>query len=107
MSDKPNPNLDKLIIGSPEQGEDCDWVVCAPYDGVTLGMPDNLTGACCKCRCAVQFRPSSPKKPPRICWPCMLIENAKHEDDGDEDAFMITPKTFEEVAEYLSKKKSH
>ena len=104
MYDK--PNIDKLIIGTPAQAEDCDCVVCAPYDGVTLGMPDNLTGTCSKCGCAVQFRPTSPKTPPKMCWSCMVIETAKHEDDGDEDVFMITPKTFEEIAEYLDKKRA-
>src|SRR6266404_6118048 len=105
MSD--TPNIDKLINVTPEQGEDCDCVVCAPYDGINLGFPDNLIGICSKCGCAVQFRPSSPKTPPKMCWPCMILELAEHEEDDEEDTFMITPKTFEEVSEYLSKKKSH
>ena len=101
------PDIDKFIIGTPEDGEDCDCVVCAPYDGVNLGMPDNLTGTCSKCGCGVQYRPTSPKKPPKLCWNCMVIEAAKAREDGDDNAYMITPKTFEEVAEYLAKKKAH
>jgi len=98
------PNIDKVIVGTLEQCEECDSVVCVPYDGVNLGLPDNLTGTCHKCGRGVQFRPTSPKKPPKICMSCMVLEAER---DGDEIVAMITPKTFEEVSEYLSKKKMH
>lgn len=56
--------------------ETADAVVCiaaAPW----LRFPDNLTGPCAECGLQLQWRPTSPKKPPKLCRPCAMKRAAE------------------------------
>jgi len=95
----------KLGIGSQEDGEDCDYVVCIRATN-PLALPDNLVSTCCKCGCTIQYRPHAPKTPAKICWECAIPE--MDDSFGENDLrVMITPKTAEEVAAYLQKKREN
>lgn len=91
------------IAETPDEAEDCKYVVCKPLT-VPLVFADNKIGACCKCGQAIQHRPHIPTAPETICWDCarpiMTADAAKGELE-----MMITPKTAVEVAEHLAKKR--
>jgi len=95
----------KLEIGTQEEGEDCDYVVCIRFTGL-LALPGNLIGTCCKCGYMIQYRPHAPKTPAKICLECAVPE--MDDSFGEHDLkVMITPKTAAEVAAYLQKKKAN
>lgn len=70
-----------------EIGENAAYLVCAPAgqaNATTMRYLNpalqNIQGTCCKCGCAVAWRPYQPTKPPRICVRCfctMLDEENK------------------------------
>jgi len=86
----------KLKIGTQEDGEDCDYVVCIRATN-PLAFPDNLVSTCCKCGCTIQYRPHAPKTPAKMCVECAISDMSV---SGDFKV-MITPKTAAEVAAYL------
>jgi hypothetical protein len=66
----------KLV--SDEEAEQCDYVVCVRV-GTPSHFTDDETGVCAHCGHAIFWRPSMPKRPPKICIQCMLdIERAGH-----------------------------
>ena len=63
-----------------------------------LILPDNRLGRCSECGWRVQFRPDAPKSR-RMCVQCAL-------DRSDEiTEIMVTPRTMEELRDYLKKKR--
>ena len=95
----------KLEVGTQEEGEDCDYVVCVRVTS-PLAFPDNLMGICCKCGYAIQYRPHAPKAPAKICWECAIPEMNDSFEERDLKV-MITPKTAAEVSNYLQKKREN
>ena len=93
----------KLEIGTQEDGEDCDYVVCIRATN-PLAFPDNLVSTFCKCGCAIQYRPHAPKTPDKMCFECAVPEMNESFEEHDLKV-MITPKTAAEVANYLQKKR--
>jgi hypothetical protein len=61
-----------------------------------LILPDNRLGKCCECGWRVQFRPHTPKVR-RMCRQCAVPQI---EPDTE---FEITPRTMQEVRDYLKK----
>jgi hypothetical protein len=61
-------------IGSEEECEATDFVVCVPRSCFPRDkcFPDNVETVCCDCGTAVIHRPYAPKRPPRICIGCMI-----------------------------------
>jgi hypothetical protein len=54
-------------------GERADYAVCLPLDREhPLELADNRRGRCSACNCRIQFRPSLPKRLPRLCIGCAL-----------------------------------
>jgi hypothetical protein len=88
------------IVDGPDDAECADVVVCRRLTQPLL-MPDNHIDICSKCGEAIQHRPHVPKRPPKVCDLCAV---AIMEKEKDELVVMITPKTAEEVAEWLRKK---
>lgn len=62
-------------VVSDEEAERADYLVCLRAD-LPTPFDDNETGECCKCGVAVQFRPYSPKAPPRVCFECFQKSQA-------------------------------
>ncbi len=92
----------EMMVGSQEDGEDCDYVVCIEVSD-PLHFPDNLVGKCCKCEKAVQHRPHIPVTPQLICWECALPGMEEARDEGDLKV-LVTPKTAQEVIAHIVKK---
>ncbi len=95
----------KLEIGTQEDGEDCDYVVCIRATS-PLAFPDNLVSTCSKCGCTIQYRPHAPKTPAKMCVECAIPEMRESFDENNLQV-MITPKTVAEVAAYLHKKREN
>jgi hypothetical protein len=60
-------------VVSDADAELSDCVVCVPVS-TPLIFPDNLTGPCVGCGAPLQWRHHAPKKPPRLCMPCAVIQ---------------------------------
>jgi len=58
-----------LEIATEAEAEAAHMVVC-PRRTRPLILEDNLTGYCFTCGCNIQFRPTSPKTPPKVCVQC-------------------------------------
>src|SRR6266705_700247 len=95
----------EVVISSVEEAEDCEYVVCLPISS-PLKCPDNLISNCCKCDCLIQHRPNVPRRPPKICWPC-VEPDLDREAEKNNLGIMITQKTADEVLEYIRKKTAH
>jgi hypothetical protein len=95
----------EIMIETQEDGEACDCVVCILVTE-PLAFPDNIVTECCECGQLVQHRPHAPKRPPKICLPCIEPKMVKEAARG-ELGVMITPKTAVEVAAYLAKKNAN
>ena len=63
--------MKQIDIVSAEEAEECLFLVCC-RKGTPSPFTDNIEGTCCACAHPVFYRPSSPKKPPRICMQCAL-----------------------------------
>ena len=68
-------------IASAATAENVDFVVCANVT-IPLLMPDNLTAPCKDCGDMLQFRPTNPKRPPRLCIDCTTIRAMRHHRAG-------------------------
>lgn len=97
-------NFDQIEVEVGD-GEHADFVLCRLATDPLI-MPDNLVSNCSKCFRLVQFRPHSPKTPPRICDECAAPEMAKRAKAGELEMIM-TEKTAMDVAWLLAKKRSH
>lgn len=89
----------KLEIGTPEEAENCEYLVCVRVT-TPLHFPDNLTGKCCQCGKPVQYRPHAPVTPKRLCMDCYIGTKDLRSADN-----MITPETAAEVLEVNLKKR--
>lgn len=58
-----------IQVVSAEDAEKVSYVVCC-RQGMSSPFTDNETGNCCACGHAIFFRPTSPKKPPKLCMEC-------------------------------------
>ena len=61
----------KLNIVSEADTERADMVVCM-LEGFDSPFDDNLVGPCAQCGRRVIFRPSAPKRPPKVCLECAV-----------------------------------
>lgn len=80
-------------------GNDADFLV-APLVTTPLILPDNLIGHCSNCFRMVQFRPTAPKLPRRLCPGCAGRAIAK----ADDTRFLLTEKTVGELVNHIKKK---
>lgn len=96
--------LDQIEVEDGD-GERADFVLCRLATSPLI-MPDNLVANCSKCFRLVQFRPHSPKKPPRICDECAAPEMEKRAKKGDLE-MIVTPKTASDVLALVIKKGRH
>lgn len=87
-------------IGTPEQGEECEHVVCIPMT-TPMMFPDNVAAKCSMCGCDVQHRPDIPTKPKIACMDCMLPRMEKAAQEGDL-GILVTPKTLLEATDFIS-----
>jgi hypothetical protein len=64
------------VTDDEDELNSCSFAVCVPAE---LEMPftDNLLGVCTQCGRMVQFRPSMPSRPPKICLPCFELRITK------------------------------
>ena len=69
-------------VVSEEEAEGCDYVVCMPAG--RSPFKDNQHGSCSKCGRAIMFRPHVPKKPPKICYACMIVQVAQDKKDAQD-----------------------
>lgn len=72
---------DGVKVVSQEESEAAGAVLCI-RKGEYSPFTDNEEGVCILCLHAVVFRPTSPKKPPRICSACLprlrrMMENGE------------------------------
>jgi len=67
----------EIEVVSEDEAEKSDWFVCMPWKGVHY-FDDDAMGHCTVCGIEVRYRPSAPKKPPRICLKC-ASEKTAHE----------------------------
>jgi hypothetical protein len=58
------------------EAEGASVVVCIAVTR-PLTFPDNQTGPCVDCGVLLQWRPHAPKRPPRICLPCVTARAAE------------------------------
>jgi hypothetical protein len=95
----------EVHIVKPEDAEDADYVICRRLTSPLLER-DNWIDLCSRCGEAIQFRPNSPKRPPKICDPCArpLLEG---EAAKGELHVQITAKTAAAVANYMARKKAN
>lgn len=63
--------LDCELVGD-KQAEKSDLVICQVLTDPLL-LPDNLIGPCDGCGDMLQWRPTSPKAPPKVCMTCAQI----------------------------------
>lgn len=56
---------------STEEAEVCDYCVCMPWSNPPIA-PDNRREKCCACERPIQVHRTSPRKPAKICFECML-----------------------------------
>ena len=95
----------KFTIRSDIDNEDSDVVVCIPVTD-PLKFDDNLIGRCSKCNIPVQFRPTSPKKPPKICWNCALPDMEREMNAGNLEV-AVSSEARKDIMEFLSRKMRH
>lgn len=93
------------IVADPGEAEDADVHVCTLLTQ-PLAFPDNIIDICSRCGEAIQYRPNAPKRPPKVCLPCVQPELNKDAAKG-ELQIMITRKTVKEVSDYVRKKTSN
>lgn len=104
MRKEPKAKLE--VATDPDDIAGCDFIVCAPApDNMPLILPGNVMDWCVKCGCKVQHRPNLPPGPKHICSPCALPDVQEQLAKGEEVTMLITPKTVEEVNEYLRKQR--
>lgn len=56
------------IVGTPEECEQADFVVCAPVSY----FADDVHTTCAYCQTPIVHRPYAPVTPTKICFRCML-----------------------------------
>lgn len=87
----------KFSVVDSEEAEETDCVACLPFSKEhPLIYDDNVIGNCCRCGQQVQFRPTAPQKPPKICLPCILPEMEEHARNNELNVF-VTETTVAEV----------
>lgn len=80
----------KIEVVSDNDAEACEYVVCL-RSHIKTKFIDNEFGVCTRCGAGVQFRPTAPKGPPRICMECVA-------DEMDEsDIINITERQLEDL----------
>ena len=95
----------KLTIRSDLDNEDSDCVVCIPVT-MPLKFDDNLVGRCSRCNVPVQYRPTAPKTPPKICWNCAMPDMERDMNAGNLEV-AVSDKAKEDIMAYLSRKMKH
>ena len=64
----------RVQLVSPEEAEQTAMVACMPADQVDPTVfADNVLTECSQCGRKIVHRPHAPKKPPKICVPCVMI----------------------------------
>ena len=58
-----------IAVASDEEAAAAPMIICLQFTG-SLRSPDNERGLCFLCGHPIQFRPTVPKKPPKVCIPC-------------------------------------
>lgn len=87
-------------------GDDCDVLICRLKTEPLL-VADNLLGNCSKCHRLVQFRPSAPRRPPKLCDECALTDIIAAKARGEGVRTTVTRNTARDFADYFRKKKMH
>jgi hypothetical protein len=64
-----------IHVVSETEAEQCDYVVCADA-GTPTPFSDNVETTCAFCAKPVIHRPHAPKRPPKICLDCVLIQES-------------------------------
>lgn len=95
----------EITIETQDEGEACDCVVCIPVTE-PLAFPDNIVTECSECGQKIQHRPHAPKRPAKICLPCIQPKMEREAARGELEV-MITPKTAVEVLAHLAKKNAN
>jgi hypothetical protein len=57
----------EVIIASPAECEQADFVVCGPVSY----FPDDVHTTCAFCATPIVHRPHAPVLPPKICFECL------------------------------------
>jgi hypothetical protein len=93
------------IVNGPEDAEDTDYMVCVRLTSPLI-LPDNEIDICAMCGEAIQHRPHAPSRPKKVCLECMAPQMNREAARGNLDV-KITPRTAQEVADYLLKKSAN
>jgi hypothetical protein len=93
------------IVDDPSEAEAADVVVCIELTQ-PLAFPDNIIDICSKCGRPIQYRPNAPKRPPKVCLPCVQPKLNRLAKKGELQV-MITRKTEREVKAHIARKKAH
>lgn len=80
------------VVGNPEvDAADVDFVVCHRVIDLPIPATEGATiEHCTKCGERVWIAPTSPKKPPKVCFPCGM---ALVEADGEEPQVFVSKRT--------------
>lgn len=88
------------IVKNTEDADKADCVVCVRVNDVPIPYAEGSIETCPKCQERIWVSHTSPKKPPRLCYPCAT---AQMQADGEEPIVMVTERTIKEAAPFLRK----
>ena len=67
-----------------------------------LTFPDNIVDKCSMCGCAIQHRPVYPKRPPKVCLPCILPKLQEEAELGELN-MQVQPSTLQDLKDRIKK----
>lgn len=70
-----------VTVVTPAEAEAADYVVCIERT-TPLVFPDNASGPCQGCGTSLQWRPTSPVNPPKLCMDCALVRALRKQMDA-------------------------
>ena len=69
-----------IKIVSDEEAEEASFVICVLRDQHPKHFDDDIVTTCAECGVSIRHRPTSPKKPKKICVTCARIEMGLHKE---------------------------
>lgn len=58
-------------FSNARMAERADYIICCLESEDPKAFDDNLVGKCCRCKKPIIYRADAPRKPKKICMPCV------------------------------------
>lgn len=62
--------------------ENADYMICCLETEDPKAFNDNIRTKCCECKRTIIHRPEAPKRPKKICLPCVKLISQRFTDGG-------------------------